>query len=121
MIEKLDGFPDEVAAFLCSGHVSRTDYEKVLIPEVEKKLKAHKKLRLYYEIGPDFTGIDPFAVWEDFKTGIEHLLHWERVAVVTDVDWIRNTMTAFSFLLPGKMKIFRQAETDEARKWIKAE
>lgn len=120
MIEQLENFPDDVAAFMCSGHVSRKDYETVLIPAVEKMLKTHDKLRLYYEIAPDFTGIDPFAVWEDFKTGMEHLLHWERVAVVTDVDWIRHTMMAFSFLLPGKMKIFRTSESGEARKWVKA-
>lgn len=36
MIEALTGFPDNVAAFVCHGHVTRTDNETVLIPDVEK-------------------------------------------------------------------------------------
>jgi hypothetical protein len=27
-------------------------------------------------------------VREDFKFGMEHITRWERVAVVTDVEWI---------------------------------
>ena len=27
-------------------------------------------------------------MWTDFKTGMEHLMCWQRIAVVTDVDWI---------------------------------
>ena len=49
----------------------------------------------------DFAGIDPGAMWEDFKVGMEHFTHWERVAVVTDVEWIKHTVRFFSFLMPG--------------------
>ena len=95
MIKVLTGFPDSVLAFACHGHVTKQDYESVLIPTVEKALDAHEKVRIYYEISPDFAGIDPGAVWEDFKTGMGHLSRWERFAVVTDVDWIRHTMHLF--------------------------
>jgi hypothetical protein len=29
---------------------------------------------------------------EDFKIGVEHLSRWERVAVVTDIDWIKHAV-----------------------------
>lgn len=118
MIESLRDFPDNVAAFYCSGHVTRNDYETVLIPVVEKKLKSHDKVRLYYETAADFAGIDPGAVWEDFKTGMEHFSRWERVAVVTDVEWIKHTMQAFSFVMPAEMRIFDRTGISEARAWI---
>ena len=101
-----------------SGHVTKRDYETVLIPAVREALKQPGKLRLYYQIDPDFSGIEPGAVWDDFKVGMEHLLRWERIAVVTDVDWIRYTIRAFSFVIPGVTKIFAVNEEAKAREWI---
>jgi hypothetical protein len=121
MIEPLPDFPDSVIAFACRGHVTREDYEATLIPAVEAALERHDKLRLYYEIGADFSGIDPAAVWEDFKVGVEHWLRWERIAVVTDVEWIGQTMRVFSFLFPGEMRVFPTADAAQARRWIVAE
>jgi SpoIIAA-like len=120
MIEALSGFPQNVVAFACKGHVTKRDYETVLVPAVEKALEQHEKVRLYYQIGSDFAGIDPSAVWKDFKVGVEHIRRWERIAVVTDVDWIRHTMSVFSFLIPGEMRIFPTSEASKARDWIGA-
>src|SRR5271169_2520152 len=55
---------------------------------------------------------------EDLKLGIEHLSRWERVAVVTDVAWIRHAVGAFQFLMPGEVRVFTTGQTSEARKWI---
>jgi hypothetical protein len=49
---------------------------------------------------------------------MEHLSRWERVAVVTDIEWIKQTMRFFSFLMPGAMKSFPSSQTAEARAWI---
>jgi phosphoserine phosphatase len=49
---------------------------------------------------------------------MEHLTRWERVAVVTDVEWIKQTMRFFSFLMPGAMKVFATSEATQARAWI---
>jgi hypothetical protein len=118
MIEALEDFPDNVVAFACRGHVTRQDYESVLVPTVEKKLEEHEKLRVYYEIGADFDGIDPGAVLEDIKVGMGHLSRWERIAVVTDINWIKQTMRAFGFLIPAEMKFFPMSEVQSARDWI---
>lgn len=120
MIEALSGFPENTVALACKGHVTRDDYKKILEPRVHEALEKHEKIRLYYEIGEDFAGIEPGAVWEDFKVGMGHLNRWDRIAVVTDVHWIENTMKAFSFLLPGQMKIFPVSEKTKARDWISA-
>ncbi len=120
MIETLDGFPQNVVAVACKGHVTRADYETVLIPTVEQALKQHDKIRLYYQIGTDFEGIDPGAVWEDFKVGMEHLSRWERAAVVTDVEWIGTTMKVFGFILPIEIRLFPLSQAAEARDWVAA-
>lgn len=118
MIEVLTDFPDNVAAFVCHEHVTRADYESVLIPDVEKKLAHHDKVRIYYEIAPDFVGVDPGAMWEDTKVGFAHWFRWERLAVITDVEWIKQTMKIFGFLMPGELRAFSTAEAGTARDWI---
>jgi hypothetical protein len=65
--------------------------------------------------------MDAGAVWEDFRVGIGHLSGWERIAVVTDVEWIRLAINAFRFLVPGEIRIFPTSEAAEARRWIVAE
>jgi len=121
MIEALTEFPPNILAFQCKGHVTHQDYETVLIPTVNSALEEHKKVRLFYKIGEDFTGIDPLAVLEDFSVGVSHLLRWERMAVVTDVAWIAQAIRAFGFLFPVKLKIFPLTQEAEARRWIAAE
>jgi hypothetical protein len=118
MIEALKDFPTKVLAFACKGHVTKDDYETVLIPAVEEALKQPGKVRLYYQIDADFSGIEPGAMWDDFKVGMEHVLRWDRIAVVTNVDWIRYTLRAFSFVIPGAAKVFRLDEKTKAREWI---
>lgn len=120
MIKLLDGFPEGTVAVSCEGQVTRDDYEKILIPRVNEALARHEKVRIYYEIGPSFSGIDVGAVWEDTKVGFEHLARWERMALVTDVGWIRHAVGAFRFLMPGRLRVFGMAQADEARIWIKA-
>jgi SpoIIAA-like len=118
MIERLEGFPGNVCAFVCHGHVTREDYTTVLVPAVEAAFKNFDKVRLYYETAPDFTGIDPSAVWQDTMVGMGHFFRWERIAVVTDVDWIKNTFSFFTFMMPAPMKVFPSSGADEARIWI---
>jgi len=118
MIELLKGFPENVIAVSCKGKITKSDYDTVLVPTVEEALSAHDKVRLYYEAGPGFAGIEPAAAWEDFKVGMEHFTRWQRVAVVTDVDWIKHTMQIFSFIMPGDMRVFRTSEAEQARAWI---
>ena len=121
MIEALKDFPDNVIAIACHGHVTKADYETVLIPDIEAKLSRHKKVRIYFEIASDFGGFDPGAVWEDTKFGFSHFFEWERCAVVTDVAWAKHVAKFsefFGFLWPGQYRTFPEAEADKAREWI---
>ncbi len=117
MIEKLTGFADNVVAFRCLGRVTKADYTSVLVPAVTEALRTYRNVRLYYETGADFS-LDPAAAWEDFKVGMENITRWERVAVVTDIGWIKHAMQLFGFLMPGVTKLFSGAETEQARAWI---
>ena len=120
MIKILEGFPDNVIAASAVGRVTRQNYEEVLIPRVEAIAKKHPKIRCYYEIGADFSGMEPGAVWEDFRVGVEYWTRWERVAVVTDVTWIAHVVNALRFLLPGQIRVFPIGEKETAHAWVGA-
>jgi hypothetical protein len=120
MIEQLTDFPDNIVAVICHGWVTTADYDAVLVPTVRHALQAHDKIRLYYETGADFTGFAPGAAWEDFKVGMTHLMRWERVAIVTDVEWIKNSALFFSLFMPIMTKVFSAADAAPAREWIRA-
>ena len=93
MIKQLVDFPDDVLAFVCNGRVTKEDYDAVLVPAVMNGLKRQ---------GKDLT-------------------RWERVAVVTDVEWIKHAVRFFSFLMPGVTKFFSRSEAAQAREWIIAD
>ena len=118
MIELLNDFPEGVVAAVAKGRVTGQNYEEVLIPAIEAAFKRREKVRCYYELGPEFSGMDAGAAWKDFRVGIGHLAGWERIAIVTDVDWIRLAISAFRFLVPGEVRIFPTSEAAEARRWI---
>lgn len=118
MISKLEGLPENVAAFCAIGEVTKEDYEKTLIPDVEDKLEHHEKIRLLYFLGPKFERFTAGAMWDDTKVGLQHIGAWDKIAMVTDVPWLRNTVKCLGFVIPGKVKIFHNAELDQAKDWI---
>ena len=120
MIEVLQGFAESVVAVIAKGRVTRRDYEEILIPVVQSAFRHRDKVRCYYELGQDFAGMDAGAVWEDLRVGLGHFSGWERIAVVTDIDWVRLAVNAFGFLLPGEVRVFPLTEASEARRWIMA-
>jgi len=100
--------------------VTRRDYQDILVPRVELTLKRHPKIRCCYELGREFSSIEAGAMWEDFKIGVEHLSRSERVAVVTDVDWIKHAANVLCFLMPGEIRVFAVSEAAGGREWIAA-
>lgn len=121
MITLIDGFPDHVVAVRADGQITKQDYDNVLVPAVEKLLAQHPKLRFYYEFAPGFSGMDVGAMFADLKVGIGHLNQWERIAVVTDIDWIRHATQLFQFLLPAKTQAFGLSQAAAAKAWISDE
>jgi hypothetical protein len=116
MIEIIDGLPNNVVAFTVKGRMTKKDCNDVLIPAMEKSLKRHDKIRLYYELNSRFPG----AGWDDLNVGIEHIPPCERVAIVTDVSWIRYTVKALRFLIPSEIRVFATDRASEGRAWITA-
>lgn len=118
MIEMIPDMPDEVVAITAKGTVTGEDYDNVLIPAIEEKLQRHQKIRVLYQLGQDFSGFTAAAMWEDAKVGIKHLTAFEKIAVVSDVDWIVGAVKVFAFVIPCPLRIFRNEKLSEAITWV---
>ncbi|MEM7435747.1 MAG: STAS/SEC14 domain-containing protein [Myxococcota bacterium] len=118
MIELIQDVPDRVLGLKATGHVTAEDYQQVLVPALETKLRKLKKVRLLYVAANDFEGYSGGAAWEDAKVGMKHLGAFERAAIVTDVDWIANMVRAFGFAIPGEVRVFESDDLQDAREWI---
>ena len=118
MIETIPGLPDGVLGFSAKGTVTAHDYESVIIPAVEARFARQQKVRFLYHLGPEFTGFEVAAMWDDAKLGIKHFTGWEKMAVVTDVAWIRVAIEAFGLALPGRVRVFHESELAEAKRWV---
>jgi hypothetical protein len=118
MIEVMNDLPENVLGVRALGEVTSDDYVNTLVPALEDKLTRFKKARLLYVIGDDFKGYTGGAAWEDTKVGMKHFTSFERVAIVTDIDWIENTAKAFGFVFPGEVEVFDDDELEKARQWV---
>ncbi len=116
MLELIDGLPRHVVGIRVTGRVSKAECHQVLAPAIAKSLRWRESIRLYYELGSRFPG----SGWDDLDLGFEQAARCERVAIVTDTAWVRLTVKAIRFLIPGEIRIFDTTEIDEARVWITA-
>ena len=40
------------------------------------------------------------------------------MAVVTDINWIKNGVNVFGFMIPGEIQVFNIAHLEDAKAWI---
>ncbi len=116
MIELIEDFPRNVVGIAVRGRVTRQECRDVLAPAIARSLRWRDTVRLYYELGSRFPG----SGWDDLDIGFEQAARCERVAIVTDIAWVRLTVKAIRFLIPGEIRVFATIETQEARAWITA-
>jgi hypothetical protein len=118
MLKIIDDLPGNVLGISAEGRITGTDYETVLIPVIDEKLKTNKKIRMLYHLGSSFTGFDLSAMMDDAKIGMKHLSAWERIALVSDHEMINAFAKFFGHMLSCELRIFKNAELEEAKTWI---
>ena len=119
MIEQIsEGMRDNVVALRAHGMVSHKDYERVVIPTVEEKIRLYPKVRFLFVWADDFEGYTAEAMWDDTKIGLQHITAFERIAVVTNVIWVKEAVRFFGFFVPCPVKVFPKAEIQSATAWV---
>jgi hypothetical protein len=118
MIERISGLPEGTVGFRLRGLVRGEDYDTVLVPQLERAIEEHDRIKALLCFGEDFRGYELSAAWDDTLLGLRHWQGFERIAVVSDVGWLRTTIRAIAALLPCPTRLFHHGEETEARRWL---
>lgn len=120
MVERMDDTPDGVIGLRASGKLTKEDYTGALEPALKEAMDSGEA-RVVFVLA-DFEGLDLGASFEDIKTGLSVELsnrkNWNRLAVVTDVEWVARAMRMFAWAMPGELRVYESLdELDEAKAW----
>ena len=117
MIKIIENMPAGTIGVEAVGKVTDDDYRDVLLPAIGAALERND-VRLLYVLGEDFGSYSPGAVWADTKLWAQHLKAWQKIAIVSDADWLENSVKAFGWLIPGEVKVFETDDVDDAKEWL---
>jgi hypothetical protein len=116
MIKELAGLPENVIGFEISEKVHADDYRNVVFPALARAAEGGGVRCLV--VMPEFHGMTGGAMWHDVKGGIEHWRAWQRIALVTDIEWATHLTALFGWMTPGEVKTFPMAEREQAVAWL---
>jgi hypothetical protein len=85
---------------------------------VEELLNCTGRARVLLVLGPEWDGYSAGAMVDDVQLGLEHRAAWERLALVSDAEWIHLVAKLLGWLVPGRVRSFPYSKLDEATGWI---
>jgi hypothetical protein len=116
MINKINDLPENMVGFRTEGEVVKEDFDSV-INEVSTLVEKTGKLNylLFLDNSPaDFT----LGAWmQDALLGIKNITKWNRAAIVSDSETVRNFTDIFSKIMPGTFRGFKKEEYSMAIEW----
>ena len=108
MLETITDLPKGIEGVKAVGEVSKEDYEHAFVPMLARARREGRRIRVLYQIGPEFRTITPGAAWEDAKSGLRSIQIFDGCAVVTDVGRVIVALRAVS-------RAHRRFRADHAR------
>jgi hypothetical protein len=112
---------DNILCVSYSGIVNADDYERVLQPALKAALAASGTFRLLIHYAPGFKGWEPEAAAANFRNINDVNPTAERMAFVNPPERKVLQLSLQKFMWKGQVRLFDQAELDNALGWIKEE
>jgi hypothetical protein len=110
--------PVGTIGFEAVGEVDDDDWEDAVEPVLRREIADGRKVRLLYLYGPEARDIERDVMAADTGFRARHATSFDRVAVVSDEDWMRPALRVLSFLLPGKARGFTVRDLAAAKAWL---
>jgi hypothetical protein len=110
--------PAGTIGFEAIGDLEDDDWEDSVEPVLLREMAEGQKIRLLYLLGVEAREIERDAMTADTGFRARHATSFERVAVVSDEDWMRPALGTLSFLFPGKARAFRVRDLAAAKAWL---
>lgn len=118
MLRYIKDLPDHVIGIHAAGEVNKEDFEKVLFPRMEELVARQGEINYLLILETNIVNFTAGAWWDDFKLGLKHFTHWNKIAIVTDQKLVEWFSDAFRVFIPGTSKGFPMAELGAAIKWV---
>jgi len=118
MLKRLGDMPAGTLGFEAVGEVEDDDWEREVEPLLRQAIAHGDDVRLLYLLGARSREVEDDAVKAEAGFHARHLTSYERLAVVTDEDWVRPALRGLSFVLPGKARAFPVRDLDAAKNWL---
>ena len=118
MLRRITDMPARTVGFEAVGEVEDDDWEQAVEPVLRSEIAGGEKVRLLYLLGPEARDVEGDAMKADTGFRARHATSFDRVAVVSDEDWMRPAVRALSVLLPGSARAFPVHELESAKAWL---
>lgn len=106
-----------MVGFRATGEVTEKDFSELVMPEVKEIIEKTGKLNYMLVLETSITKFTIGAWFKDAIMGLKHLMKWNRAAIVTDVESIRQFTHIFSLFIPGEFRGFEHKDIDRAIEW----
>jgi hypothetical protein len=120
MIGKLEKSSGNVIGFKLHGKATDEDYKERLIPELEKAIEEHGKIRVLWDL-ERFEGWTPHAAWDDLIVGTKMFDDIERLAIVGDRKWERVMTKLIQPVTGLEARYFDHHKLQHAWDWLREE
>ena len=118
MLRRITDMPAGTIGFEAIGEVEDDDWEEAVEPVLRREIADGRKIRLLYLLGAHAREVEGDAMTADTGFRARHATSFDRVAVVSDEDWMRPAVRALSVLLPGRAKAFPVHDLMAAKAWL---
>jgi SpoIIAA-like len=118
MLKQMPDMPAGTLGFEAVGEVDDDDFEDTVEPVLRREIAAGRAIRMLYLLGPELLEYGGDALADEVKFAARHAGSYERVAVVSDQDWLRPALRVLSALVPGQLRAFPLAELPQAKEWV---
>lgn len=102
MLRRITDMPAGTIGFEAVGEVEDDDWEETVEPVLRQEIAAGRNVRLLYLIGTAAREVEGDAMSADTGFRVRHATSYERVAVVSDEDWIRPRCAPFPSCFPER-------------------
>ncbi len=100
-----------------SGKLVQADYPE-FVAQFERRVQKPRKQHVLFDMA-GLRGWDLGAAWADLKFSVKHLADIDRLALVGDRKWQQALAIFFKPFTKATTRYFDQAESAEARKWLR--
>ena len=118
MFEIIDGMPDGTVGLAAKGAVTPAECEQTLLPLVARHSASRRQAPMLLLFGRDFQEFTTDALGNGTEVAFKHWREVGRLAVVSDVAWVRKAVWLFAPFMRGNVRVFHDYEIEQAKTWI---